>query len=65
MKRYFNEDETEVKVNDKVIGIVYFSTHSVWVAEPNFSIYSKSFLTKEKAIEELIALYEQRQNCHH
>ena len=57
MKRYFNEEETEVKVDEKVIGIVYLSTHAVWVAEPNFSIYSKSFRTKEEAIEALKQKY--------
>lgn len=59
MKKYFNENETEVKLGDKVIGIVYKSTHDVWVAEPNFSIYSKSFLTEQDAIKALIEKYKE------
>lgn len=43
---------------DQIIGEVYFSSHGVWVAQPNFSNFSKSFLTEEKAIQALIEHFE-------
>lgn len=48
------KNAASVIINGKFIGKVYFSSHGVWVAEPNFSIYSKSFLGQTEAIDALI-----------
>jgi len=53
------KDETKVIHKGKEIGVVYLSSHGVWVAEPNFSIFSKSFKTKEQAIAALIEKFEE------
>lgn len=49
----------EIKFGGKVIGTVYLSSHGVWVAEPNFQTYSKSFLTEKEAIDSLIEKYKE------
>lgn len=64
------EERIEVKINDTVIGEVYKSSHGVWVAEPNFCLYSKSFLSedaaKEALVKKAIEFYEGKDtNFHH
>lgn len=57
MENNIMNNAKQIIVNEKVIGEVYLSSHGVWVAEPNFSIYSKSFLTEQAATDALIAKY--------
>ena len=53
------KNKTSVIFNRKCIGEVYLGSHGVWVAEPSFSVYSKSFLTQEAAISALIEKYKE------
>lgn len=53
------KNQTSVLYNNTFIGDVYLSSHGVWIAEPSFSIYSKSFLTQEAAIVALIEKYKE------
>lgn len=53
------QNKTSVIYNRKCIGEVYLNSSGNWIAEPNFSIYSKSFITQEDAINALIEKYKE------
>lgn len=49
----------QITYSNQVIGEVYFGSHGVWVAQPNWSIFSKSFLSEEAATNALIEYFKE------
>ena len=51
--------KSQISYKNQIIGEVYKSSHGVWVAQPNFSNLSQSFLTQEAAEIALIEKYKE------